>query len=185
LAATAAIFAFPSVASAEYLIPPGNSAVNQYTESVPTSGGPRDVNKGPKGQDRSPAEVLGKDNAQRLESRGPQGRRAAEVAAATAPSAGVAASTGGGPEPGTTKGGAGDHGESASGSGQGGRTGAGGGGTAASLDEEDGSSGLGQVLGQATGSSSGQMGLLLPLAILATAAWALAFLWRQRDRRTT
>ncbi|HEU4736290.1 MAG TPA: hypothetical protein VFS48_04595, partial [Solirubrobacterales bacterium] len=48
----------------------------------------------------------------------------------------------------------------------------------------DGSSGFGEVLAEATGSSSGETGLLLPLTILATAAWALAFLWRQRNRPT-
>jgi hypothetical protein len=178
LAAVLAIFAVPSVASAEYLIPPGNSAVNQYTESVPTSGGPRDINRGPKGGDRSPAEVLGKDKAQRLESQGPDGRSAAQVVAATAPVSGGFEPAGGG---GTQTSG------SAPGSGgaaKGGTAAApGGGGAAVQLEGQDGSSGLGEVLGQATGSSSGQMGLLLPLVLLATAAWALAFFWRQRDRR--
>ena len=44
-----------------------------------------------------------------------------------------------------------------------------------------GSSGLGEVIGQATGSSSsGQLGLLLPLLILAVATWAVAYVLRQR-----
>src|SRR5262245_36077228 len=82
-AAAVAIFAFPAVSNAEYFVPPGNSAVNQYTESVPTAGGQKDVGKGQK--QTKPAKVLGEDNAKRLEEQGEQGREAAEVAAATAP----------------------------------------------------------------------------------------------------
>jgi hypothetical protein len=45
----------------------------------------------------------------------------------------------------------------------------------------DGSSGLGEVIGEATGSSSsGGPGFLLPLAIVAAIAWALAYLRRRR-----
>jgi hypothetical protein len=44
-----------------------------------------------------------------------------------------------------------------------------------------GSSGLGEVIAEATGSSSsGGLGMLLPLAIAGAIAWSLAFLWRQR-----
>lgn len=39
------------------------------------------------------------------------------------------------------------------------------------------------MIGQATGTSSGELGPLLPLAILAAIAGSLAFLWR-RKRRT-
>jgi hypothetical protein len=187
LATAVAIFAFPSVASAEYLVPPGNSAVDQYTESVPTSGGPRDINKGRKGGRPSPDEVLGKDNTRRLESQGSEGRKAAEVIAATAPDTDVASAPGNGEEAGRVVGGSGGGGGGESGA-PGGRidqAGAGEHGQGTGVEEPGGSSGLGEVLGQATGSSSGQMGLLLPLAILATAAWALAFFWRQRDRRTS
>jgi hypothetical protein len=35
-------------------------------------------------------------------------------------------------------------------------------------------------LAQATGSSSGQLGLFLPLIIIGTVIWSLNFLWRQR-----
>jgi hypothetical protein len=53
----------------------------------------------------------------------------------------------------------------------------------AGAKEPHGSSGLGEVLGQATGSSSsGQLGLLLPLVVIGAIAWALAFFWRQRRR---
>ena len=43
-----------------------------------------------------------------------------------------------------------------------------------------GSSGLGEVIGQATGSSSGELGLLLPLLIIAVVIWSAAYLRRQR-----
>jgi hypothetical protein len=40
----------------------------------------------------------------------------------------------------------------------------------------NGSSGLGEILRQATGStSSGEMGLLLPLLILGALAWSVAY----------
>jgi hypothetical protein len=82
LAATAAILACPSVAAAQQVLPPGNSAVNQYTESVPTAKGNAKVKHR---ADRRPAKVIGSRNAHRLEAAGPQGQATAEVAAATAP----------------------------------------------------------------------------------------------------
>ena len=153
-------------------MPPGNSAANQYTEAVPTAGGGKQVGEGNK-KGRTPAKVLGSKNAHRLEAQGKQGREAAAVAAATAPS--VIAPTDERP----TR-------ESAppSGGGEGGgpsskpRSKQAQGGPA---ELPSGSSGLGEVIGQATGSSSsGQLGLLLPLAIAAATIWALAFLWRHR-----
>ena len=183
-----AIFAFPSVSNAEYFIPPGNSAANQYTESVPTAGGHRDVQKEGKSKP-SPAKVLGKDNAKRLQDQGEQGRKAAAVAAATAPSPVVTESTESEGE-GAAAGGAGDDGNG--GGGQGGSIGAGhpanpvgaGNGTPqgrGGAAEVSGSSGLGEVLGQATGSSSGQMGLLLPLLLIAALVWAVLAFRKQRS----
>jgi hypothetical protein len=47
------------------------------------------------------------------------------------------------------------------------------------------SSAVGEVLAQATGTTSdGGTGLLLPLAIVAAIAWAIAYLLRQRSRQT-
>lgn len=193
LTAVLAIFAFPAPALAEYLVPPGNSAVNQYTESVPTAGGHRGVREGGN-SGRTPDKVLGRDNAQRLEARGEEGREAAEVAAETAPVTTVATSEPK-PEP------ADDDETSGGGSG----TGAGGGsnsrghgptvaddvtpagaGVQSAAVEVEGSSGFTEVLAQATGSSSssGQLGLLLPLILLGVAAWGLAFLLRQRKQPT-
>lgn len=140
-----AILALPSAAAARSVVPPGNSAVNQYTETFPTAGGAVTTKKR---HNRPPAKVLGSGNARRLEAAAPQGGEVAAVVAATAPE--------------TTKPRAGpsSHGEG-----------------------PDGSSGFGEVIAQATGSSdSGEMGLLLPLLILGAFACAAVYLWRQRRR---
>ncbi len=148
--------------------------MNQYTETVPTAGGGQDTD-GQGKKRRSPAEVLGAGNAKRLEAHGPQGRAAAEVAAATAPVADSPRAT---PTGDTQDGAQQKHG-----------------GTAdvpgaeipsspaiSSLSSDSsGSSGLGEVVAQATGSSSsGEMGLFLPLVILAALAWSLSYFWRRR-----
>jgi hypothetical protein len=190
--AVIAIFALPGAALAEYLVPPGNSAVNQYTEAVPTAGGHRNVDKGNDKSQPSPKQVLGAKNTRRLEAQGQQGREAAEVAAATAPSPPVETAPEASEEDSDSAGGGGKRGNSG-----GGKAAKDGGASARaeqptagsnSFDEEaaavEGSSGLGEILAQATGSSSGEMGLLLPLIILGAAAWALAFFRRQRKQPT-
>jgi len=196
LTAAIAISASPLAAHAEYLVPPGNSAATQYTEAVPTAGGPKATNSHKHGGGKSPKQVLGHRNAAKLDAQGPEGRRVAAVVAATAPDT-VTAATAGGSSP---------HEQSHPGSGQGpggNRSGGGGGpeggataggdsarpvGQAAVLTAKqipDGSSGLGEVLGQATGSSdSGQLGLLLPLIVLATIAWSVAYVLRRRRQPT-
>jgi hypothetical protein len=198
-AATIAIFAIPGAAQAEYLIPPGNSAATQYTEAVPTAGGPKASNPSKHVGSKSPKQVLGKGNAKKLDAQGPEGQAAAEVAAATAP---VAVSAGGEGNPPTS--GHASPGNAANGPGSGsGGSGANGGGspshgasgntpgsttthdaTLASEQIPNGSSGLGEVLGQATGSSSGQLGLLLPLIVLGTIAWSVAYVVRRRRQPT-
>jgi hypothetical protein len=194
LAATIAIFALPGAAQAEYLIPPGNSAATQYTEAVPTAGGPKATNPSKQGKDQSPSKVLGGKNAQKLNQQGPEGWAAAEVAAETAPgpvvqtNGGAASATPAhtGSQPQTngsdSGGGRGQAGDVPSGNGSGRQ--AAGTATLASQQLPDGSSGLGEVLGQATGSSSGQLGLLLPLIVLATIAWSIAFVLRRRKQPT-
>lgn len=173
-AAIALALASPVAAAqaAKSFVPPGNSAANQYTEPVPTAGGGKEVGEGG-GKGRAPDKVLGSRNAHRLEAQGQPGREAAALAAATAPSviaptdenrAGALAPPSGG------AGGGGSSGKPQSQQAQGGPA-----------ELPSGSSGLGEVIGQATGSSSsGQLGLLLPLAIAAAIIWALAFFWRQR-----
>jgi hypothetical protein len=175
--------ALPAASMAEEAIPPGNSAVNQYTESLPTPTGHTDTDKDGKRIHRSPGKALGDRNAERLEAHGPDGRAAARVAAETAPGTGVQPATEddeaiaappAGSGNGKSKGrgqpdGPADAGKAVLASAQ--------------VDEPDGSSGIGAALGEATGvSSTGQLGWLLPLLVLATALWALAYAMRQRRR---
>jgi hypothetical protein len=167
LATSIAVLALPAAANAEYLVPPGNSAATQYTESIPTAGGHSDAEKPSKQGHRTPTEILGSHNAQQLESQGEAGREAAEFAAETAPGGAVPTSASDRP------GGESDSEPEQGTGGAGGRAG----------DGPNGSSGVGQTIAQATG-SSGPLGALLPLAIVGAAAWALAFFLRQRNRPT-
>lgn len=175
----------PAVAAAETVVPPGNSAATQYTEAFPTSGGNTKTNSGING-DASPAKVLGSGNAKKLESKGQVGHEVADLAAETAP-APVATEPTSKPHP---KSGhhhqasnAGGNGNGGSGGGSGSGKSQSGGGTQSAgggVSAGAGSSGFGEVLAQATGSSSGQLGLFLPLIIIGTVIWSLNFLWRQR-----
>jgi len=170
----------PGTALAEYYVPPGNSAANQYTESLPGAGG---ESAGKRGDTiRSPEQSLGKRNAQRLEAQGPAGRAAAQLAAETAPPQSLvrAAATAG-----NSNGNGGDSRQQASGKPS---QGNGAGSTSpavASTGQPSGSSGLGEVLSQATGSSDdGNLGLWLPIVILATVAGSIAYCLRPRSGPT-
>lgn len=187
ITATMAILVLPAVAQGAYLVPPENSAAAQYTEAYPTAGGNQEAGKG-KGGNRSPAAVLGAKNTQRLHAQGQAGREAAEVAATTAPSVSatsepVTAPTEQAPHATPSHDGKPDSAQPATPV----QTAHGGNETtSAPQDQPSGSSGLGEVIAEATGSSSsGEMGLLLPLVILGTVAWSLAFLWRQRKKPTS
>ncbi len=176
LAAIASL-ALPSAAMAESLVPPGNSAAAQYTETFPTAGGQQQAGKGGRRGSRSPAKVLGARNATRLDAQGAQGRAAAKVATTTASAAleGV-----NGNAPGRPHGGR----QAQVPTGRAGHAIGGVGGPRSGAGLPNGSSGFDEVIAQATGSSSsGELGLLLPLLIAATVVWALALLWR-RTRRT-
>lgn len=158
----AAALALPPATTAQTPIPPDNSAVNQYTESYPSARGDRHT--GGDWASRTPSQALGRRKARRLEAQGLAGEATATLVATTAPgSIDAAARPGAG-------GGSAERG--------------GGSGSVAANGQTYGptlpvgSSGLGEVLGQATGLSA--TGVLLPLAILLTAAWALAYLWRRR-----
>lgn len=178
IVSTAAVLAFlalPATAGAEYLIPPGNSAANQYTEALPSGGGDRNADRG-KRKPPPPDRALGKANARRLRSEGVDGKAAAELAAATAPGATAA--------PGDTDGGDGDGRQANDPSGQEGVGGGGssadsGGGAAGGLRgvHPGGSSAFGEAVSQATG--LGATGPV-PLLILATVLWAVLYLARQR-----
>ena len=182
--ALAVLAALPAAAPAASLVPPGNSAANQYTETFPTSGG----NAEAKGKGKVTAgDVLGAGNAKKLDSQGEQGREAAAVVAATAPPPTAAADGGEGGSEGSTSGGGvgkgGNGGQTGGANGANGGAAADGGSGAAVSTDGSGSSGFSEVLGQATGStSSGGTGLLLPLVVLASVIWALAFFLRRRRR---
>jgi hypothetical protein len=182
----------PTQSPADYYVPPENSAANQYTESFPGAGG----EKAGKGKKATPADTLGSRNAKRLEERGPAGKAAAEVAAETAPSqppAGSGAngdaegsSGGGGAGSGTggSNGGTGSSGAAGANGGSGSANGSAGGvGQSAKVDQPQGSSGVGHVLGQATGVGDGNVGIWLPLAILLTVAGSIAYAARTRQLR--
>ncbi len=186
IAATLALLALPGSALAEYLVPEGNSAVTQYTEGFPTGGGEKKAGT-TGGKKATPAKTIGAANAKKLEQHGSEGAEVAEVAAETAPEAApeTTESSGGGqqsdPKPKPHKTGKqhkppADESKTEEEAGtatlvpsQGG-------------DGPSGSSGLGEVLGAATGSSSGSLGLLLPLTIIAAIAWGIAYFLRQRKR---
>jgi hypothetical protein len=192
LAAIAALFATPVAASAaeEEVVPPGNSAAAQYTEAFPTSGGDKKTDETT--HHRSPSKVLGSHNTKKLETQGPEGKAAAEAAAATAPPSVAPTPAANTPSPqgnddsGHKSGGGGSPSKDSNGNGggsapqQAGDTA----GSAATVHHPPvpaGSSGLGAAIGQATGlSTTAGSGPLLPLVILATVLWSLAYLWRQR-----
>lgn len=175
LAATVALLILPAPALAEYLVPSGNSAVTQYTEGFPTAGGEKGSEGSHKKKPVPPAKGIGAKNAKRLEDQGAEGRAAAEVAAETAP-------------PGVTTTNVKDHSkhhkggsrQSNGGDREENSTGAS---PARNGSGPGGSSGIGEVLAAATGSSdNGSLGLLLPLVILVAIAWSLVYFWRQRKR---
>lgn len=167
LAATTLLtLAIPAEAGAEYLVPPSNSAATQYTEAIPSAGGPRDSDRQrARHADRLPAQVLGPQNAQRLREAGEPGREVAVIAAETAPPSlvrlqserraqaikGDFARDDGGP-------------------------------AVVRKQLPSDAAGLGEVLGEATGSSSDGTGLLLPLLLASGLIWAIAYRVRQQKR---
>jgi hypothetical protein len=174
------------------VVPPENSAATQYTEAVPTAGGDKPSDGG--GKKQTPAKVLGSKNAQKLESQGRDGREVAQVVAETAPETSAPAEPTPAPRERSSDTNAATHqGQKGNGASPAGDNA----GKRAhhphrsappvaappetSTELPSGSSGFGEVLAEATGSSSsGQLGALLPLAILAAIGWSLAYFWRQR-----
>ncbi len=183
----------PATASAGELVPPGNSAVNQYTETFPTSEG-EEQSSLEKKKGVTPGQVLGAGKAHELEDKGAAGKAVAEFTAETAPSTaaepGNGESTAGdsskgngngkGKAPqkqgGNGPGGGGDEQQESSGVSGGGSASTGSGGSS-------GSSGLGEIVSQATGTSSGSIGLWLPLILIAVVIWSAAYVWRNRQQR--
>jgi hypothetical protein len=72
----------PATAAAA-AVPPGNSGADQYAEAFPTSGG-NEPSVG-RGNQAPASKALGKENADRLESAGDDGRSTAALAAKTDP----------------------------------------------------------------------------------------------------
>ena len=189
-ASAVAALALPAVAAAEYYVPPANSAANQYTESFPGAGGESHG----KGKKVTPGTALGAGNAEKLEKKGPAGKAAAEIAAETAPPQLVDQASNGSEGDSKTNSngqsgdkadeeGKGEGGSGAAGTGgsNGGSSGGGGNSAAANVQQPQGSSGLGQVLGQATGVNDGNVGLWLPLAIVLTLVGSSAYWVRMRN----
>lgn len=176
LGAAVAVALLPPAAFAQQVVPPGNSAASQYTETFPTAGGGTPTKD--KGR-RSPAKVLGAKTTRKLDAQGPQGQAAAAVVTETAPAPVLTS-----PATKVPAGGRKDRHARGMRHSEGHRApGAEAAATRAQLEEPSGSSGLGEVIAQATGSSStGQMGLLLPLLVAATVVWSLAYVWRRRRR---
>jgi hypothetical protein len=195
--------ALPAGAAAQN-VPPGNSAAAQYTETFPTSQGEQDA-QGPK-KHVDPNKVIGSEKTKKLEAQGPEGAAVAEFTAETAPATSApaeepsgggesGAGNGGGKQGGGNKGDGGKEsgGGQASGKGQGnggGEETSEAGGTApagagnsggGSGSGPSGSSAVGQVASQATGVSSGALGLWLPIALVAVLAWAAFYFWRRRE----
>lgn len=180
---------------ASSVVPPENSAATQYTEALPTVGGDKEAGSG--GRKPSPSKVLGAKNAKRLESQGKEGREVAEIVVETAPTPRESAQPSQDSSLKSTGTNQSEEGENRKDA-VGGKPDKGSGppsrpqapahpdvsaaeppSSPAALP--DGSSGLGEVIAEATGSSSsGQLGTLLPLAIIATIAWSLGYFWRQR-----
>lgn len=193
MAATIAVVALPATAAAaEYLVPPGNSAAIQYTETYPSAGGHKDAESQGRNRNRSPAKVLGEHNARKLEAQGPEGEAVAEVVAETAPttpvapeSSGESQDSGEGPnqEKRETDSGENSRGGSGPGSGSSGGPDRSSGGVSGDIDQS-GSAGLGEVLSSAVGAPAGGSGIVLPLAFLGTLAWVLAHGWRQRKKQS-
>jgi hypothetical protein len=185
-----AALALPASAAGESVVPPENSAATQYTEAIPTGGGQKDAGGSGNGKKRSPSSVLGSKKAKKLEAQGPQGHAAAQTAAETAPAT-VRATSEAAPAPGEPA----PHHAGSRGAAKPPQRGNAGGSEAPNarspqtqpvarppqLDATSGSSGLGEVLGQATGASAGgELGLLLPLLVLATFIWALLYGLRRK-----
>jgi hypothetical protein len=181
--------ALPAQALAEYYVPPGNSAANQYTESLPSAGGESSGGRGHGGGGTpTPQQSLGARNAKRLEAQGPAGEATAELAAETAPPAKLVQVDTGSSSPAGGQAGSGNGPNNGSGK-QGNAQNESGGGSGSKenhhVNQPSGSSGIGELVSQATGSGDdGNLGLWLPLLIVATIAGSIGYRLRSRHGPT-
>ena len=172
LAGLFAALALPASALAEYYVPPGNSAATQYTESLPSAGGESTGKGGHGGGTASPEESLGSRNAQRLEAQGPAGEATAALAAETAPPASLVQADSG------SSGGTGHDKGQGQGKQEGAQKQSGSRGEPKEnfhVNQPSGSSGIGEVVAQATGSDSGNLGLWLPIVIVLTVVGSIVY----------
>lgn len=159
LFATAAVLGAVAPAATAEVVPPQNSAANQYTETYPTAGGDRESRRaedigagGGRGPNGSGTPQLAPGGERELQARGEDGRSVVGLVEATAPAAATA----------------GTNGAAAGAGGSESRT--------ASDPGDEGASATAEVLSRITGaSSSGELGPLLPLLLIATLIWAAVF----------
>jgi len=191
--------ALPAGAAAQ-IVPPGNSAASQYTETIPTSQGEKDA-QGPK-KHVNPNEVIGSKNTQKLEEQGPEGAAVAEFTAETAPTTSASGEESSGGNNADTKNGGGKPNSNGNGAGNdkgngsksepatggeesseagGGAPAGNGNGTNSGGSGPSGSSAVGEVASQATGVSSGELGLWLPIVLVAVVLWAAFMVWRRHE----
>jgi hypothetical protein len=180
MATLLAALALPALASAESVVPPGNSAATQYTETFPSAGGNIEANHGIGGGGGSPAKHhLSPGTTHALANQGEDGRAVAALAgeSPTATTGGSGSAGGGGHGSKEASGGG------SGGSGSGPSAGGGSGGSSSSAAAGPaGSSGVGHVLSSATLSRSGETGIFLPLVLLAALVGSIAYAWRRRQQ---
>jgi hypothetical protein len=159
-AALPLVIAAPAAAQDQILVaPPGNGAVQEYTEVVPGAGGDRPAGGKGGSAPQTPAKVLGHKTAAQLDRLGPDGRATAAAAAAGAPAPQTPAQRAkGGTLGGTAK--------------NGGR----------SIAATDGGGRVSSIATALTGQGGG-MGLLFPLVLGGTLAGAVVLLGARRVSR--
>jgi hypothetical protein len=196
---TVLVCALPAAVAAAEIVPPGNSAVNQYTETFPTSKG-EEKSELEKKTSVTPGDVLGAGKTRKLDEKGAAGKAVAQFTAETAPATGADAGSGNGESNGNgasdgksqgdgkgqgkqpsnggkaNNGGGNETQESSTGGGGAPSAGSGGSGPA-------GSSGVGEIASQATGTASDSVGLWLPLILIAVVIWSGFYVWRNRQQR--
>jgi hypothetical protein len=184
MAVLAAALVLPGAAHAEkerIVVPPNNSAATQYTETFPTSGGNTEVNgsiDGGSSKGGSGGGSLDQEAKRALAKQGADGQAVERLISESA-AAGSGGEGGSGSGHGSNGRGSGGEEPSDDSDGAGAPAAHG-----ATLDRPSGSSGLGEVVSRGTLSSSGGMGVFLPLVLLAGLAWAAIFAWRRRHRET-
>ncbi len=160
----ALLFLIPTASAVAAIVPPGNSAATQYSESVPGAGGEETRPEAGGGDRSSTGKAAGEESvvpaatAAELKRLGPEGEAALRLAN-QGPRPSKAAKRHGN-EGGAVATDPGTPGGPGSGSG--------------------GSSGVGEVLGGAAGTSSGGLGFLQPLILAAVLVGAGAYLLRRR-----